>query len=339
MTKAAPFISKSRGRKGDAKQPQTLSVEDVERYAVDWCFDGEFRSHTSRTLEEKRRYVNQFIWWLKHANCTEVGASELRRFLAYVRSGHEEEGGRWGNPRNNRPMRPGTILQYWRVLHALFNWIEKEGYVEENPMDRIDKPVYRQDQIRPFTDEELKSLIDTARNGTHPRRDEAILLMLLDTGLRASEIISIKVADVDMHGRNCSVLGKGNKRRTVYFGRDTYRAVYHYLNEKRRPEGEYLFLSDRGENKGEPLTRSGLAQLLRRLGKRAGIQAARCSPHTMRHSFAIRFLRDGGNVFSLQQMMGHQNLSTSQNYIKLAQTDVQEEHRKHSPADRLRAGR
>lgn len=83
------------------------------------------------------------------------------------------------------------------------------------------------------------------------------------------------------------------------------------------------------------MKRSGLLQLIRRLGRKAGIQATRCSPHTFRNTFAVEFLRGGGNLFSLQQLLGHSSLSMTNRYVALAQGDIENQHRQFSPADRL----
>ena len=95
------------------------------------------------------------------------------------------------------------------------------------------------------------------------------------------------------------------------------------------------FCADRGPCAGEPLTRSGLRQLVSRLGKDAGIQATRCSPHNFRHTFAVSFLRNGGNAFTLQQMLGHTSLHMTNRYVALAQADIENQHRQFSPADCL----
>lgn len=146
------------------------------------------------------------------------------------------------------------------------------------------------------------------------------------------------MSDLDLQQKRCTVLGKGNKRRAIFFGRTTARALWQYLREQSHEENDFVFVSDRGGGAGEPLTRSGLLQLVRRLGQSAKIQAARCSPHTFRHTFAVEFLRNGGNVFSLQQILGHTSLHMTNRYVALAQADIENQHRQFSPADRLKRG-
>jgi integrase/recombinase XerC len=231
---------------------------------------------------------------------------------------------------------PETASMYFARLRTLFRFLVSEGWIEASPMETLRPPVNRPDQIQPFTKEQVTALFAAAKRSQHPRRDEVILLFLLDTGLRASELCSLRMCDMDMQGRRCNVIGKGNKRRAVYFGRDTTKALWQYLKETPREGNVPLFTSDRGTRAGEPMTRSGLLQLMRRLGKAAKIEATRCSSHTYRHTFAVEFLRAGGNVFTLQTLLGHTSLAMSRRYTALAQADIENQHRQFSPVDRMR---
>ncbi|MDR3707197.1 MAG: tyrosine-type recombinase/integrase [Capsulimonadaceae bacterium] len=292
-----------------------ISASDLRRAAEGWLLDGDIRQHSSRTQGNRREIVEKLLWFLDDQKLDVCGVNELRRFLAYVTRGHEDPRGRWGNPRMKRPVRPRTVHTYHGHLRTLFRWLVAEGMVEQSPMEPIAPPVARADQIQPFTEPQIQSLIATSSRTTHPKRDEAIVLFLLDSGVRASELCGITMRDLDMQGRRCTVLGKGNKHRSVCFGKSTARAIWNYLREDPREPNDPLFLSDRGETSGEPLTRSGLLQLVERLGRAARIDRTRCSPHTFRHTFAVTFLRNGGNVFTLQQILGHTSLHMTNRYV------------------------
>jgi integrase/recombinase XerC/integrase/recombinase XerD len=213
----------------------------------------------------------------------------------------------------------------------------EEELVESSPLERIAPPVSRADQIQPFTSEQVDALLRAAERSQHPRRNKAILILLLDTGLRVSEVCGLRIKDIDLTSRTCRVLGKGNKHRAVFFGAVTAKWLSTYLRKETRGDDEPLFCADSGTKAGAALTRSGVRLLVRRLGKAAGISVTRCSPHTFRHTFAVEFLRAGGNVFSLKQMLGHTSISQSQLYVAVAQADIQHQHRQFSPADRLRS--
>jgi integrase/recombinase XerD len=159
--------------------------------------------------------------------------------------------------------------------------------------------------------------------------------MLLDTGLRASELCSLKVGDVDIktgrvevrHGRAGGA--KGGKGRAVYIGKSTRRALWLYLagREDGDQADEPLFMG----KFHRPLNKTALRHLMVSLGKKAGVK--NCHPHRFRHTFAITYLRSGGDVFTLQSLLGHAALSMVQHYARIAEIDIAQAHKRASPAD------
>jgi len=311
------------------RAPDAVSVDDLKTFSEQWVFDGESRHLSPRTLGFREDLSRKLLWWLNREGHSVCGPNEMRGFLAYINTGHKEPGGRWGNPRMTRPVRPGTTKTYYITLTTLFSYLVEQGVCEESPMDSIRPPAHRPDQIVPFTPEQADALLQAARRGPHPRRDEAIVLFLLDTGVRASEVCDLTVGDTDMQARNCRVLGKGNKHRMVWFGMETRKALWRYLQEDPRESPAPLFRSDSGIRAGQSLTRSGLLQFAERLGKAAGVDD--CHPHRFRHTFAVEFLRNGGNTFTLQQLLGHTSLTMTMRYVALAQADLENQHRQYSP--------
>ena len=169
-------------------------------------------------------------------------------------------------------------------------------------------------------------------------RDQAIVLMLLDTGLRATELCSLIINDVDLKTGKVTIRhgvvggAKGGKGRTVYLGKVARKAVwrYHASREDGDDTDAPLFIShaDRAFNK------DSLRVLINRLGDRAEIKKA--YPHKFRHTFAITYLRSGGDVFTLQSLLGHGSLDMVRHYAQIAEVDVEQAHRKASPADNMR---
>jgi len=321
---------------GEAQIP----VAELPRHVQDWLLDGEIRGFSPHTTEARRIYVGKFLEFLQQREHETCGVSELREFFYHLNRAHQEPGGRWGNPQLTRPLRPSTVGTYHKHIRTLFNWMVREEVIAQSPMERVPVPVVRADQIQPFTQDQVAALLRAAEHSRHRRRDVALVLMMFDTGLRASEVCGLKLKDVDLQSRRCSVLGKGNKVRTVPFGKDTMKALWQYLREDKRDEhrepDDPLFLSDSGTRAAEAMTRNGLFQLVQRLGVAAGLKGVRCSPHTFRHSFAVTFLRNGGNTFSLKEMLGHSALHMTNKYVALAQADIENQHRQFSPADSLK---
>jgi site-specific recombinase XerD len=312
----------------------SVSVSDLARHADGWILDCEYRQLSPGTIRSRRGILNKLLWWLDQKKYTTLGTAEIRGFLAYVGNGNEEEGGRWGNPNETRKNRPVTAAMYHSRLRSFFHFLVDEEYIEASPMANLKPPVFRSDQIQPFTEDQVAGLVSAAAQTKYPRRDEAIILFLLDSGVRASELCSLRMKDVDIQNKKAVVLGKGNKHRSVYMGRQTAKAVWQYTKDRDCKPDSPLFSSERGE----PLTRSGLLQLIGRLGEAAKIEATRCSPHTFRHTCAIWFLRNGGHVFALKEMLGHTNLKMTSKYVAVAQADVANQHMEYSPVERLRKG-
>lgn len=316
-----------------------VPVTVIARYCEDWISEAEYLQQSPETIVGKRDALKKFLWWIEQNRCEDVGAREIRRYLVYIGNGHLQEGGRWGNAQMTKPASARTIQYYFNYLRGFFRWMVSERIIDDDPTRGLAVPKFEKHQIQPFTSEQLDALMDAARRLTNPRRDEAALTFMLDTGLRASEFCSVTMRDVELHTSygQVTVVGKGRKKRTVPFDRTAARALWHYLRDS-PPRDEFapLFQSDRGTLPGAALTRSGLLQLFERLGDAAGIKSVRCSPHTMRHTFAIMYLRGGGDVRALQRLLGHSDLKMTMQYLNIAEADVERQHRMSSPANRLR---
>lgn len=315
-----------------SKQP-FLTLAELERFSQDWLFEGEFRSHSPNTTQTRRIFVKNLLWFLNRQEYTVCGKQELKAFFVYL--GKPTPEGRWNVPRLTQPLRPVSIKDYFVTYRVMFRWFVAEGFMEASPMDALPRPIARDSQIQPFAPEQITALFHAAKKSSHPKRDIAIVSLLLDCGLRVSELCSVKVSDIDLNARCVTVLGKGNKRRTVYFGKATAKALWQHLRSKERESGDWVFASERGARTGEAIKPNGLLQLIRRLGRAANIKAVRCSPHTLRHTYAVCFLRAGGSVFTLRESLGHTDLDMTSKYVMVAEADLS--HSKvFSPVDRLK---
>lgn len=282
------------------------------------------------------------MWWLENeeqvpATLDALNKDRIRSFLAYLREPHPE--GRFGSgkPTARRAARPYTLLHDDRNLHAFGEFCLREELLTASPLQNLKPPRVPKDQIQPFSPDQVQALLDAARRSQQPERNRALLWVLLDSGLRISELCSLQIADVEGETGEITITGKGGKRRRVYLGREA-RVRRRYLEAERRAadRNEPLFLAEGGTRTGEAMTRSGITQLIRKLGRAAGVQGVRCSPHTFRHTFAIEFLRGGGNVYEMQVLMGHESLEILRRYVLITQADAEAAHRRASPGDRLK---
>ena len=236
-----------------------------------------------------------------------------------------------------------TVLNYRTGLSALWTWAVSEGFIHDNVVHKTPAPKPEKVVINPFTEQDVKLMLAAcdrsrgyyvrpsqpekcSRALPHPERNKAIIFTFLDTGIRNSELRKTAIADVDLKNKQMLVTGKGSKQRIVQLSSKTARAIWHYLTT--RPEAlddDPLFTSNYEQN----FTRQGLSRLIKNIGLRANVPNAH--PHRFRHTFAITFLRNGGNIFVLQQLLGHSTLDMVKHYLTLANQDSGAVHRRASP--------
>ena len=223
-----------------------------------------------------------------------------------------------------------TALNYHTGLSSLWRWSVEKGYCETNIVRLVKAPRPEQRDIVPYTRREIEKLLGAANSSNLPERDFAIVLVLLDTGIRASELGDVKIKKVYIEERQILVLGKGGKERRLRVSQDTINVIVHYLNWRGCSKlsayrEKYLFLG----NSNKKITRHTLRQLCDRLEVRANV--ANVYPHKFRHTFAIEFLRNGGNIFTLQKLLGHTTLDMVKRYLAIVQSDIDRDHDKASP--------
>lgn len=168
-------------------------------------------------------------------------------------------------------------------------------------------------------------------------RDRCIILLLVDTGLRASELCDLRIADLDMSRNRITVRhGKGDKARFVQFGKRAAKALWRFLTPRLPAADDERLITVGPQDDPRPMDRRQLGLQLARIGERAGVPNV--YPHRFRHTFAITYLRNGGDLFTLQELLGHSDLAMVRRYARIAQTDCARAHAKASPADNWRLG-
>lgn len=263
----------------------------------------------------------------------DITADHLRAFLNHLKKRYK--------------LGDKTLSNVWIALSALWSWAEQELKIAHVIRGTIKRPRYKRKPVQPYTEQEVGALLAatsksaewTTRGGRKVKsarntatRDRAILLTLLDTGMRASELCALTIGDYNpQQARLLIQHGKGDKARAVYVGEVTRKALWKHLQT--RPEarpGDALFNTARGGH----LTRQNLRKMIAATGRRSCVEHA--GVHRFRHTFAITFLRNGGNVLALQDLLGHESMSTVRIYAKLAELDLAAAQRRASPADNWR---
>ena len=234
-----------------------------------------------------------------------------------------------------RALSPFTIQAKIRALKAFSSWLHSEGYSGDNLLSNIKLPKAPSKMIQPLTEEEINRLLSSQNALTAiGSRNTGILVTLLDCGLRSSELCNMLFEDAHIEEGYLKVLGKGNKERVVPIGslaqKVLWRYVFHFRPEPLGEINEYLFLSLDGKHLGP----NSIKLLLKRWGKRAGVP--RLHAHLCRHTYATSFLNQRcGDVFRLQQILGHSTLEMVRRYVHFSSTQDMITGRVSSPLDRI----
>jgi len=246
-----------------------------------------------------------------------AGLAAFRR--GQVADATVEELERWIAAMRADGLAPSTVARRASAVRTYFRHLVLIGTRSENPAASLQLPRRPRRLPRALSPAETERLID-ASVGTAPRslRDRALVELLYGAGLRVSEAVGLEKNGVDVEERIVRVLGKGGKERLVPLGRPAAEAVRRYLalgrphlDRRYRPE---LFLNARGG----PLTRAGAFLILRRLAEKAGLEPERVHPHLLRHSFATHLLEGGADLRSVQEMLGHADLGTTERYTHIS---------------------
>jgi integrase/recombinase XerD len=299
-----------------------LSLRDlIDEYGVALEVAGRSR----RTIEWYRTYLDEFAAFAGRGSqpgtLEDLTPAIARRWLLACQTSRV------------RPLAPNSMAGRVRTLRAFGGWLQRELQLDAHPLAGLPIPKVPDVLVPSLTPPELRALLEGANSTRDPIRDRALLVLLLDTGLRLGELVRLSVGDVDLTEGRCRVMGKGAKERVVPIGGRTRRALRAWIVTRRRVvDPDPLFISRRGGR----LTPRAVQQLVRRLALAAGV-STRCSPHILRHSFARAFLANGGDVFSLQRILGHSpsSLQVTRRYVQLLDDDLRAVHRRVSPIDRL----
>jgi site-specific recombinase XerD len=322
------------------RRANTTIVRAIEDYLQDHAGG----NHSDKTLEWHRTALGLLQRYLEQERgLTLVGEVDSPDISAWFAAMRTSPGSR-GKPRSER-----TIQTYARSARAFFHWLVRREILQSNPFEHVVFPRVGKPLIQTIEAEEFERLLHacTPSNEAGPIadraavRNRAILWVFYDTGIRISELCGLRLGDFDRKRGILTVKGKGSKERRIALGQNCLRNLLYYLDKQRPDEEEladwgstgedHLFLSETRT----PLTKNGVTLLFARLRKRAGITDKRISAHIFRHSFAIRYLVLGNDPFSLQELLGHEDMTTVKNYMHMNDETIQAQKRKYSPGDHL----
>ena len=217
------------------------------------------------------------------------------------------------------------------TLKSLYKFLELNKYAKNNPLTTITKPKTFKKLPKVLSEEEVDKLLDINLKTDFDYRNKAMLELMYSSGLRVSELINLTVNDIDLINSSVRIFGKGSKERIVPLNDYAIEALNNYISNHRRSlfkhgENNYLFLN----NHGNKMTRQGFFKTLQKIAKDKGIKSE-LSPHTLRHSFATHLLKHGADLRSIQELLGHSDISTTQIYTHITSEKLQKNYQEFHP--------
>jgi len=296
-----------------SKQRPRVSLTDANEL---FALENQARRYTKSTLVFYRASIGRFVGWCETNSIThvqDVSPFIIRKYLIYLQSKD------WSSH---------TVNKEARGLRRFLNFCVEEKFITESPMKKGSVPKADNHIMPSLTLDMVKRLL----NACLTDREEAVVLFLLDTGVRASEFVNLNWGDVDLKTGEIIVRqGKGQKDRIVFLGVKARKKLLRYYIEREKPVGKVpVWKSQRTKKR---LTVSGLFQLLRRIARRAEVE--HFNPHTFRRTFAMWSLRAGMDIYSLKGLMGHADLATLLKYLGLTKEDLQRAHDKYGAVDNM----
>lgn len=267
------------------------------------------RGVSHHTIEAYNRDILEFIEYMEGCSIDFPSEDDINNFIAHLM---------------DRGKKIRSITRSISSLRGFFNFMITEGIIKENPFEDIEIPKYRPSIPEVLSQEEILELIRQTDGEKKSLRDRTMLELMYATGLRVSELINLKKSDINLEGGFLIATGKRSKERVVPMGSYSRDAIKRYLEEE-RPQGQFLF----SNKKGGKLTRQAVWKIIRKYARK--IDKTRISPHTIRHTFATHLLEGGADLRSVQILLGHEDISTTQIYTHIDRKRLKEIHKKYHP--------
>lgn len=299
-----------------------LPVSDLSTIIEAFMLRCQSQGLSSGTIQFYQVKFSKFKAFCNNENIsdiTQLTSYGIRKFLLYLKeSGHN----------------PGGISCFYRALRTLLNWYDYEFEPIEwsNPIEKIKAPRVHQNPLEAISLESINKLLDTCLDISFTDfRDRAIILSLLDTGLRASELLDLNIEDINLKTGHCQInSGKGGKFRVAILGDDSIQALKSCLDIRPECDTPAVWITQ-SNHKTTRLKYAGLRSMIRRRSHKAGIDPP--ALHSFRRAFAMTLLREEVDIYTLAKLMGHASIDTLKCYLKHTTNDIEIAHKKYGPVD------
>ncbi len=231
----------------------------------------------------------------------------------------------------NKIESPRSVARNISSLKSFYKFLLIEKYITKNPLENIIQPKLKKTLPKVLTETEVDNLLNIKLTDNYSHRNKAMLELMYSSGLRVTELINLQITDIDLNMALVRIFGKGSKERIIPLGQYAVNALNEYITYhrpgmiKNKPTN-YLFLSSRGDK----MTRQAFFKILQKLAKEQGIKTE-FSPHTLRHSFATHLLKHGADLRSIQELLGHSDVSSTQIYTHITNEKLKENYKDFHP--------
>jgi len=274
------------------------------------------KGYSNNTIESYKRDLLKFLEYNKEKNIDDITNNDLKDYIKYL---------------NKEDLNEKSISRNISCLKSFYKFLVIDKKIKNNPSEILFIPKTKKSLPNILTEEEVLKLLDINLTDTFSYRNKAMMELMYSTGLRVSELVNLKLQDIDLTGDIVRTLGKGSKERIIPIGEFACDALKEYINKYRslmlkRYNNDYLFLN----NHGNKMTRQGFFKIIKQIAKEKDIDKT-LSPHTLRHSFASHLLKYGADLRTIQELLGHSDISTTQIYTHITNEELRKNYKEFHP--------
>ena len=291
-------------------------LERIEDFIVYLRIDKKYSENTIEAYHHDLMRYYKYVNEVEHKDFSAIKKKEIKNCLNYL---------------NDSGLDQRTVSRNISSIRSFYKFLLIEKYIKTNPSDLLELPKRKKTLPKVLSMEEIDRLLDIPLTDPYSYRNKAMLELMYATGLRVSELMNLKIHDVDLSMAYVRTVGKGGKERVIPIGDIALEALKSYMEEYRSlllkgKVTDALFLN----NHGVGMTRQGFFKILKKLAKEKNIKTP-FSPHTLRHSFATHLLNNGADLRSIQELLGHSDISTTQIYTHISNQRLKENYQNFHP--------
>lgn len=284
-------------------------IEQFENYLL---FEKKYSENTVKSYISDLRELSAF---LNNQNIKKINKKNIEKFLENLNSRLDSR----------------SISRYISTFKSFFKFLKLNKIINKNPMETINNPKIKKTLPKVLSEEEINLILDIKLNDSYDYRNKAMIELMYSSGLRVSELINLKLNDIDLDNECVRIFGKGSKERIIPLNEYAVYALKEYIINHRgemfkHGENDYLFLNNHGKN----MTRQGFFKIIKKIALEKKIKTD-FSPHTLRHSFATHLLKHGADLRSIQELLGHSDISSTQIYTHITNEKLQNDYINYHP--------